>query len=100
MSNTMQEPIKARIWPIIEVPFCDAIPSDYPGPMGVPQSFIDKFDPDKFIIVDHIKPKCRGKDSYERIVIVNKHFCTGRFQVYKKPNGTYCTAEKEEGCAT
>ena len=86
-------PVMARIWPIIEVPYVDAIPIDCPGPMGVPQSYIDKHDPDRFIILDHIKPKCRGKDTYERIVIVNKTFYTGRFQVYKKPNGTYCTAE-------
>ena len=87
-------PVPARIWPIIEVPFCDAIPSDYPGPMGVPQSYIDKHDPERFLILDHIKPKYRGKDTYERLVIVNLKYCDGkRFQVYKKPDGTYCTAE-------
>lgn len=90
------QPIIARIWPIIEVPYCDVIPSDYPGPMGVPISYMDKHNPDRFIILDHIKPKCHGKDTYERIVIVNKHFCTGRFQVYKKLNGMYCTAERPD----
>lgn len=35
----------------IEVPFTDAIPSDYPGLMGVPISFLDKFNPDQFEIL-------------------------------------------------
>lgn len=35
----------------IEVPFTDAIPSDYDGVMGVPISFIDKYNPDQFLIV-------------------------------------------------
>ena len=35
----------------IEVPFTDAIPSDYDGVMGVPISFLDKFNPDQFEIV-------------------------------------------------
>jgi hypothetical protein len=30
----------------IEVPFSDAIPSDYDGVMGVPISFLDKYNPD------------------------------------------------------
>jgi hypothetical protein len=35
----------------IEVPFTDAIPSDYTGVMGVPISFLDKYNPDQFEIV-------------------------------------------------
>jgi hypothetical protein len=35
----------------IEVPFTDAIPSDYDGVMGVPISFLDKYSPDQFEIV-------------------------------------------------
>lgn len=35
----------------IEVPFSDAIPSDYEGIMGVPISFLDKYNPDQFEIV-------------------------------------------------
>lgn len=35
----------------IEVPFVDAIPSDYDGIMGVPVSFLDKHNPDQFEIV-------------------------------------------------
>ena len=36
----------------IEVPFTDAIPSDYNGVMGVPISFLDKYNPEQFDIVD------------------------------------------------
>ena len=35
----------------IEVPFVDAIPSDYDGMMGVPITFLDKYNPDQFEIV-------------------------------------------------
>ena len=35
----------------IEVPFTDAIPSDYDGAMGVPISFLDKYNPDQFEIL-------------------------------------------------
>ncbi|MCX7022073.1 MAG: adenine-specific methyltransferase EcoRI family protein [bacterium] len=35
----------------IEVPFTDAIPSDYDGAMGVPITFLDKYNPDQFEIV-------------------------------------------------
>lgn len=35
----------------IEVPFIDAIPSDYNGVMGVPISFLDKYNPEQFEIV-------------------------------------------------
>lgn len=35
----------------IEVPYTDGIPSDYDRVMGVPKSFLDKFNPDQFEIV-------------------------------------------------
>ena len=35
----------------IEVPFTDAIPSDYPGVMGVPISFLSKYSPEQFEII-------------------------------------------------
>ena len=41
----------------IEVPFTDAIPSDYDGVMGVPISFLDKYDPEQFEIL--------GSDAYD-----------------------------------
>ena len=38
----------------IEVPFTDAIPSDYKDAMGVPISFLDKYCPEQFEILDGI----------------------------------------------
>lgn len=35
----------------IEVPFVDAIPSDYNGVMGVPITFLDKYNPEQFEII-------------------------------------------------
>jgi hypothetical protein len=35
----------------LEVPFTDAIPSDFDGIMGVPITFLDKYDPDQFEII-------------------------------------------------
>lgn len=98
------EPSIAKIWPIIEVPKCEAIPIDYPGPMGVPMTFLDKISGRNdgrsgFLVIDSIKPRSRGKDLYQRLVIVNTRFCRGRYQIYKKPNGTYCTAETFSGKA-
>ena len=36
----------------IEVPYVDAIPIDYDGTMGVPITFLDKYNPDQFEIVE------------------------------------------------
>ena len=75
----------------IEVPFTDSIPSDYKGVMGVPISFLDKYNPDQFEIVssndyrlndsipykEHglIKDKdgvINGKPTYVRVLIKHK----------------------------
>jgi hypothetical protein len=37
----------------IEVPFTDAIPSDFDGLMGVPVTFLDKYNPDQFEIIGY-----------------------------------------------
>lgn len=39
----------------IEVPYTDAIPSDYSEVMGVPITFLDKYNPDQFQIVGMAK---------------------------------------------
>ena len=44
----------------IEVPFTDAIPSDYEGVMGVPISFLDKYCPEQFEIVGATESEGRG----------------------------------------
>ncbi len=75
----------------IEVPFTDAIPSDYEGVMGVPISFLDKYCPEQFEILDarehtnieKLKQKgthlikdadgaINGKPTYARILIRKK----------------------------
>lgn len=45
----------------IEVPFTDAIPSDYREVMGVPISFLDKYSPEQFEIVG----MCENEDLYK-----------------------------------
>ena len=37
----------------IDIPFTDAIPSDYEGAMGVPITFLDKYCPEQFEIIGH-----------------------------------------------
>lgn len=82
---------KYDFYDAIDVPATVAIPNDYKGAMGVPISFIDKYCPDQFEIVDAreialndllkkkktllIKDKdgaINGKPTYARIVIRKK----------------------------
>ena len=44
----------------IEVPFTDAIPSDFDGVMGAPISFLDKYSPEQFEIVGLAAGNIRG----------------------------------------
>jgi hypothetical protein len=71
----------------IEVPYTDAIPSDYDGVMGVPISFLDKYCPEQFEIIgasnngavdmklklphfkSHNEPFVNGQKIYQRIFI-------------------------------
>lgn len=47
----------------IEVPFTDAIPSDFKGLMGVPVTFLDKYNPDQFEIIGYeYSDELRTKD--------------------------------------
>lgn len=54
----------------IEVPFTDAIPSDYGGVMGVPVSFLDSYNPEQFQIlgsnrgIDQDPNRVYGRGSY------------------------------------
>jgi hypothetical protein len=45
----------------IEVPFTDAIPSDYDGIMGVPISFLEKYCPEQFEILGATQRGCHGE---------------------------------------
>lgn len=59
----------------IEVPYSDAIPSDYDGVMGVPITFLDKYCPEQFEIIkfrkgdDNKDLSINGKCPYFRILI-------------------------------
>lgn len=44
----------------IEVPFTDAIPSDFKGVMGVPISFLDKYNPGQFEILGATQRGCHA----------------------------------------
>lgn len=45
----------------IEVPFTDAIPSDYKGVMGVPITFLDKYNPEQFVILGATQRGCHDE---------------------------------------
>lgn len=59
----------------IEVPFVDAIPSDYMEAIGVPITFLDKYNPDQFVLV--------GADFEvaQPILLNNGKRGTGRFYI-------------------
>ena len=44
----------------IEVPFTNAIPGDYDGVMGVPISFLDKYNPEQFEIIGATESEGKG----------------------------------------
>jgi hypothetical protein len=76
----------------IEIPFTDAIPSDHEGVMGVPITFLDKYNPDQFEILGlgasagydpeivgipfqgekDARPLIDGKNTYARIFLRHK----------------------------
>lgn len=47
-----KEYLKYDNYNAIEVPFTDAIPNDYDGAMGVPISFLNKYNPEQFVIIN------------------------------------------------
>lgn len=69
----------------IEVPFSDAVPSDYEGVMGVPVSFLERYSPEQFEIVGSNRginqdpnrvygrsSYMNGKEIFKRIFIKHK----------------------------
>jgi len=54
------------------VPFTDAIPSDHDGMMGVPITFLDKYNPDQFEILGYEKSYQLQTRKYEIQVQVDK----------------------------
>ena len=85
-----QEYVKYDNYDAIEVPYTDAIPSDYDGLMGVPITFLDKYNPEQFEIIGasdngvvdekyklphfkvHNEPYVNGKKLYKRLFIKKK----------------------------
>ena len=78
-----KEYLKYDNYDAIEVPFTDAIPSDYDGVMGVPISFLDKYCPEQFEIIGldrYVEDNpnyghrftLRGKETYARILICHR----------------------------
>jgi hypothetical protein len=53
--------IKYDNYNAIEVPYTDAIPSDYDGIMGVPISFLNKYCPEQFVIMGSTQRGCHDK---------------------------------------
>lgn len=76
----------------IDIPFTDSIPSDYDGIMGVPITFLDKYNPEQFEILGmassagyneevvgipflgdkDARPLINGKNTFARVIIRNK----------------------------
>jgi hypothetical protein len=75
----------------IEVPFTDSIPSDYDGVMGVPSSFLDKYNPDQFEIVGLTS----GRDEFE--ITPSKRYLNPQ---QHNPNGTVTNGSKTNTRAT
>jgi hypothetical protein len=75
----------------IEVPFTDAIPSDYDGVMGVPISFLDKYSPEQFEIVGFTS----GRDEFE--CIPSKKYKNPK---QHNPNGSMSNGSKANTRAT
>lgn len=71
--------VNGNLWrslPCINVDRMADIPADYPGPIGVPISIMDKFNPDQFAIVTQLSHGSVGPnrpDLYRRIVIRHLH---------------------------
>ena len=75
--------LKYDYYDALEVPYTDAIPSDYNGIMGVPVTFLEKYNPEQFEILgdsryhdnqnfaDDINV-IKGKGLYRRILIRRK----------------------------
>ena len=71
----------------IEVPFTECIPSDYDGVMGVPITFLDKYNPIQFEIVGLAPERLSPKEASLQI----KRYANA---VQHKADGTTCSGNK------
>ena len=63
-----------RLWPIINVDRTLDIPRDYPGAMGVPITYMDKHDPERFELLGMThKGRIGDRQVYARLLIRNLH---------------------------
>lgn len=53
----------------IDVSKTDKIPCDYNGLMGVTMTFLEKYNPDQFEIIDKLSPILNGRNLYARIIV-------------------------------
>ncbi len=67
----------------IEVPFTDAIPGDYDGLMGVPITFLDKYNPEQFEVVGYEYSEYLRTKKYPTQTQVDKK---GKMSAVKKLN--------------
>ena len=70
----------------IEVSYTDSIPSDYDGIMGVPISFLDKYNPEQFEIVG----MCENEDLYnQKTKVYTTEECKQAYLAKFGKKGTY-----------
>ncbi len=70
----------------IEVPFTDAIPSDYDGVMGVPITFLDKYNPEQFEVLG----RSENEDLYGlKTRVYTTKECQEAYRRLFGKNGTY-----------
>lgn len=71
-----EDVVRGTLWarfPVINVDKVTDIPADYPGPMGVPITFLDKWNPLQFELLGrrgHLKLP-NGRECYQRVFIRN-----------------------------
>ncbi len=87
-----KEYLKYDNYDAVEVPFTDSIPSDYDGAMGVPISFLDKYNPEQFEILG-TSDNGLVDDKYKKTSGLTKEFVedyykSGGTGAYKEGNPT------------
>ena len=93
---TPEEYPKYDNYDAINVDKTKEIPMDYPDAMGVPITFLDKYNPEQFEIIkfrkgnDEKDLSINGKCPYFRILIKNKRLSHGYWaQVFVRPKVDY-----------
>ena len=72
-----EDVVNKGLWRLFPAINCDKtldIPRDYPGPIGVPITYMDKHDPERFELIGMThKGIVRGKRKYARLIIRHLH---------------------------